>query len=289
MAVYETPGSPVSTSKGAVDTGTITRRLVWNARDDWKVTTIAGPTVTITSDLTRSEVGSYDSQNGRTYTRYQSWNDVTKTQTLDANVYIIAGGMFSDIAVALSGVSKRTDNRVVLLDMEYCDGATCDAVRTTRSVGGETYTQGQQFGDYSIIFTNDEYLIPVRAGDAEVLELHTNPPTPTPTATPIPTPESLNGNPRAESVTGTSVTISWDRIRRVDGELVRDVRVNYRQSATQPWRFGSYVESLTFSDLRPVAIVDGLQCNTQYEFQVEYQLNSGWYDYGAFTASTGAC
>ena len=31
VAVFEKPGSPVSTSKGVVDTGTITRRLVWNA------------------------------------------------------------------------------------------------------------------------------------------------------------------------------------------------------------------------------------------------------------------
>ena len=61
-------------------------------------------------------------------------------------------------------------------------------------------------------------------------------PTPTPepgipTPTPTPTPASLNGNPRAESVTQTSVTVSWDRLRPT-GEYLRDTRANFRQSAS---------------------------------------------------------
>ena len=71
--------------------------------------------------------------------------------------------------------------------------------------------------------------------------------------------------------------------------MVRDTRVNYRQFASEPWEFGSYVDSLTFGDRRPQTTVDGLRCNTQYEFQVEYKVDSGWYDYGAFSARTGAC
>ena len=164
--------------------------------------------------------------------------------------------------------------------------------------------------------------------------------TPTPTATPTPTPEPLDGNPRAASVTGTSVRVSWDRLHTVAGEIVRDVRVNYRRSASDPWTFGNYVETsqsqlgpaayccrrdrkrrpcqlppvrersvdatmwrrverpkaagnrAVGSDRRPQATVPrtgALTCNTEYEFQVEYKLDSGWHDYGDFTASTTAC
>ena len=55
-----------------------------------------------------------------------------------------------------------------------------------------------------------------------------------------------------------------------EGGLVRDTRTNFRQSASQPWQFGNYVDSSTFSNRRPQTTVDGLRCNTQYEFQVEY-------------------
>ena len=118
-------------------------------------------------------------------------------------------------------------------------------------------------------------------------------PTPTPTATaiPAPEPEPLNGNPRAESVTATSVRISWDRLRP-SGDNVRDYRVNYRLSANDEWTFGNYVDFSTFSQRRPEATVPrsgALQCNTEYEFQVQVELSNGLNDYGHFAARTGAC
>ena len=119
-------------------------------------------------------------------------------------------------------------------------------------------------------------------------------PTPTPAPTPTATPEPLDGNPRAESVTSTTVTVSWDRVTSVDGEHVRDIRVNYRRSASDSWVFGNYVDSNTWSQRRqqtvlPRSTADPLVCNTEYEFQVEYKLDSGWHDYGTFTDSTGGC
>ena len=113
-------------------------------------------------------------------------------------------------------------------------------------------------------------------------------PTPTPTATPTPTPTPLDGNPRAESVTGTSVTISWDRFR-VGGVLPQDYRANYRQSSDQSWTFGSYADIPTFNNVRPRTTVNGLQCNTEYEFLVEVQLGEAWNHYGELTARTGGC
>ena len=47
---------------------------------------------------------------------------------------------------------------------------------------------------------------------------------------------------------------------------VRDYRANYRQSASEPWQFGDYVDSWTFSDRRPQTTVTELQCNSQYAF-----------------------
>ena len=38
----------------------------------------------------------------------------------------------------------------------------------------------------------------------------------------------------------------------------------------------------------PRETAGALQCNTQYEFQVEVQLSDGWKNYGEFTASTGS-
>ena len=100
--------------------------------------------------------------------------------------------------------------------MTYCDGVQCD-IAGPRSDTGQTYTEGQQFGTFPTIYTNDEFLIPVRAGDTEVLELRTNPPTPTPTPTPTqptptPTPSDPNA-PHAGTIAATSVTVDWPRVR----------------------------------------------------------------------------
>lgn len=70
--------------------------------------------------------------------------------------------------------------------------------------------------------------------------------------------------------------------------------MNYRLSASESWTLGNYVTSESFGNQRPQTTVprgtaDPLQCNTQYEFQVEVQLSNGWHNYGEFTASTGAC
>ena len=292
VAVFETEGRAAVAGSGSVDTGRIKRELVWNSRSDWKVTTTEGPTVNV-SGHDYSEVGSYESRNGRTYTIYDSWLDSTLTRELAANEEPIAAGMFSDVIVFANRVAARTDDRVVLLDMEYCDGE-CNIVGPRSS--DNTYTEGRQYGEHPVIFTNDEYLIPLRSGDTEVLELHTNPPTPTPTPTPTPaptpTPYAGGGNPRAESVTGTSVTVSWGRLGRPQSGGARDYRVNYRLPASESWTYGNHVTSESFGQSRPRTTVprDGaLQCNTQYEFQVEAQLADGWHDYGTVTASTGAC
>ena len=75
-------------------------------------------------------------------------------------------------------------------------------------------------------------------------------PTPTPTPTPTATPVPLDGNPRAENMTGTSVTVSWDRLGRPQTGGARDYRVNYRQSASESWTLGNYVTPESFGNRR---------------------------------------
>ena len=215
VAIFETDGRGAVSGDGPVDTGRIKRELVWNSRTDWKVTTTEAPTIEIAGD-NYSEVGSYESRHGQTYTVYDSWFGFTQTEELAAREEPIPAGMFSELVVYGSRVAARTDGRVVLLDMTYCDGVQCD-IAGPRSDTGQTYTEGQQFGTFPTIYTNDEFLIPVRAGDTEVLELRTNPPTPTPTPTPTqptptPTPSDPNA-PHAGTIAATSVTVDWPRVR----------------------------------------------------------------------------
>ena len=301
VAVFETEGRAATYGDTIVDTGRIKRRLTWNSRDDWKVITIEGPT--IDAGRPETEVGSYESLHGRTYTVYDNWLGATITEELPENHYRVPANLFSELLVYSTGVAARTDGRPVLMDIDYCDG-DCD-INGPRSLE-PAYLSAQQFGDLRVIFTDDDYLIPLRSGETEVLELHLNyptptptptaTPTPTPTATPAPTPYAGGGNPRAESVTGTTVTVSWDRL----GSLPRpgsatDYRVNYRRSASDPWTFGNYVTSESFGHRRPQTTVPrtgALTCNTEYEFQVQaqiFQQGDAWRDYGTFTASTRAC
>ena len=117
------------------------------------------------------------------------------------------------------------------------------------------------------------------------------PPTATPTPVPptaTPTPDPNRGNPSVGSVTGTSVRVSWDRVRP-SGTHLQDVRVNYRLVSATAWTFGAYVDVSTWSQRRQEATVSGLTCNTGYDFQVQPKYSNRWHDYAQVSATTGAC
>ena len=210
-----------------------------------------------------------------------------ESPTVDLYLYLLEGVAKGGRIIAendtLSGSGSSGQTR--------SDGGSSHASGLERRLSAGTYTAeittnqiGMQDGTFSL-----SVLSPVPAPTPITAPTPTPTPTPTatPTATPTPEPVTYNGNPRAESVMRTSVTVSWDRL----GSLPRpgsatDYRVNYRLSASESWMFGNYVTSESFGNRRPQTTVPpsgALRCNTAYEFQVEVKVlgrGSGWHDYG---------
>ena len=119
-------------------------------------------------------------------------------------------------------------------------------------------------------------------------------PTATPTATPTPTPMPTEerpadrGPPPVREVTGSSVRVSWDRVRPA-GTFLQDVRVNYRLAGATDWTFGAWVDTRTWNSRRQAATVSGLTCETDYESQIEAEYSNLWHYYGSVSATTGGC
>ena len=99
--------------------------------------------------------------------------------------------------------------------------------------------------------------VPPTATPTPVPPTATPTPAPTATPTPSPTPNSDSGNPSVNDVTGTSVRVSWDRVRP-SCRYLQDGRVNYRLADTTDWSFGSYIDVSTWSQGRQEATVSGL-------------------------------
>ncbi len=305
--VYEIDGDSYYVDGVALATRE-TRELVWNSRHDWRITTLSAGDI-VRPFTTMNATGSYQILKDGVLTVYDAVFDRLHTYDRSDSVPI-ADGVFLDILYTGYGLPDRTDGDLVVLDSFQCDGDGCDtgADRTTRASSEPTTTYGRQFEELGdVVFSEDEYRIPLLFphSNIEVTELRTNyiaTPTPGPTPTPIPTPTPAatptptlyagGGAPSADSVTATSVTVSWIGPRPLGPPpTVLDTRVSYRLPGSDAdWTFGAYVVSSSWSDTRPHAIVTGLTCGTQYQFQVEVQLpDHSWTNYGAFTASTGAC
>ena len=180
IAVVEMDGAELRTPDGQVQVSRETRRLVWNAEDDWKSTTIsATPLVNTWPDgttTTRDYTGSYQEQSGRTFTTYDADLDITLVRELEDNHYMVPFGLFNPEHLRNLGIVGRIDGDLVVMDVYICDGASCDSEGAT---GQSSHTaDGVLFDEYDIIFTDDENLIPLEAGDLQVQSLHTNPPKP---------------------------------------------------------------------------------------------------------------
>ena len=126
---------------------------------------------------------------------------------------------------------------------------------------------------------------PWQAGDQLMLRIRDASPTPMPTPVPTEAAAADSGNPSISEVTGTSVRVSWDRVRP-SGTFLQDVRVNYRLAGATDWTFGEYVDVSTWSSRRQAATVSGLMCGTNYEFQIEAQYSNRWHHYGRISATT---
>ena len=177
IAIVEVDGAELHTLDGEVKVSRETRRLVWNADDDWKATTIAAtPLVSTWPDgttITRDYTGSYQEQKGETFTIYNAYLDITNVEELGDNHYMVPFGLFNPEHLRNLGIVGRTDGDIVFLDVYVCDGADC----TPPEEGASGHTaEGVLFDEYDIIFTNDDLLIPLESGDVQVQSLHTNPP-----------------------------------------------------------------------------------------------------------------
>lgn len=180
IAVVEMDGAELHTPDGQVQASRETRRLVWNAEDDWKSTTIsATPLVSTWPDgttTTRDYTGSYQEQKGRMFTTYDADLDVTLVKELGDNHYTVPFGLFNPEHLRNLGIVGRTDGDIVILDVYICDGANCTPQEEGASGASGHTAEGVLFDEYDIIFTNDVLLIPLEAGDIRVTRLHTNPP-----------------------------------------------------------------------------------------------------------------
>lgn len=179
IAIVEMDGAELRTLDGQVQVSRETRRLIWNAEDDWKSTTIsATPLVNTWPDgttTTRDYTGSYQEQRGQTFTTYDADLDITNVRELGDDHYMVPFGLFNPEHLHNLGIVGRTDGDIVFLDVYVCDGADCTFEEGASGASGHT-AEGVLFDEYDIVFTNDELLIPLEAGDLRVTSLHTNPP-----------------------------------------------------------------------------------------------------------------
>ena len=176
VAILEMPGYSVGVN-GVTQKPREVRRLVWNSPTDWKMTVLSAESVTL-PDETVNTTGSYEQQDGRTYTYYDARWDETETYPLEENEILVPAGVFQSILYSGFGLETRTDGEIVVVEAFVCDGSDCDGYST----GSHHTTQGRKFeGREGVVFTDDKFRIPIEAYDIKVQYLHTNPPTPTPT------------------------------------------------------------------------------------------------------------
>ena len=172
-AVYETPGDPISNNGVPYDIRE-TKQLEWKSRDEWRTTVISSTTVTFPDGEVYDTTGSYQEMRDGVYTRYDARFDDSHIVALEENEYFAPDGLFLDLLYEQFNLAGRTDGDLVVTDVYVCDGPDCDPEGASGTSGHTT--EGRLFDEYDIIFTNDELLIPLEAGDLRVTSLHTNPP-----------------------------------------------------------------------------------------------------------------
>ena len=215
----------------------------------------------------------------------QQWDpECASTNRTGANAHYYTFEVGEEQMVTIEAESSAVDLYLYLLSgagktgtviAENDDLSGSGSSGRTRSTGGSSHASGVErrlsAGTYTAEVTTNETGKQSGAFSLNVqapVPIPTPTPTPTPTPAPTATPVPLDGNPRAESVTGTSVTVSWDRLGRPQSGGARDYRVNYRRSASDSWTLGNYVTSESFGTQRPQTTVPretagALQCNTQ--------------------------
>ena len=222
--------------------------------------------------------------------------DGTTTKTYTVTVTRAATSTDATLsALGLSGVtlSPAFASATTAYTADVANDVEQTTVTPTTNYGGASYVVklggvGDADGTMDLAVGANVITVEVTAEDGTTTETYTATVTraasvPTPTPAPVD-----SGNPSVSEVTGTSLRVSWDRVRP-SGTFLQDLRVNYRLVGATDWSFGAYVDTSTWSSRRQAATVSGLTCGTNYEFQIEAQYSNRWHHYGRIDAATSGC
>lgn len=209
-AVYEGYANQSYYYGGRDYTPRVTYQLEWRAQDDWTSTIVEAERFNLGGRNVFDVTGSWERQNGRTFTTYNAYTGITETSTLPAHDYMMPpGGLFQPITLSGFDLSTRTDGTEVSTDADICTGDSCHEVGTV----GTTSHTGRKFTDDAIegiTFTNDAFRIPLKAESGtrlseplvEVLELQIHPT--------VPDEDACQTNLRTLIVGETLETQQWD-------------------------------------------------------------------------------
>lgn len=139
--------------------GSEVKELHWNSPVDWKMVTIKGKD--IARVVRRNTTGTIEQQSGWTYITYDAAFGNSRTEQLDQGKLMIPGefGMF---IWSLHGIALRSDYERVTTHAIVCINDSC-----THNAPGLKFD--------SLVFTDDEYRIPLETSGMRVMELRITP------------------------------------------------------------------------------------------------------------------
>ncbi len=184
-AVFEQQGSPVTFTDDPPTTvyPTETMRLEYRSDTDWRLTTLA---MSSSDPRVGDRTGSWESQDGLTYTLYRADLDYTHTETLQPGEIKVPARIFAAALYVLHDFGSRTDGTPVVVETDICEGSACHVLSSDDGASGAVAQErGREYpNDPRIpgVLTNDEWKIPLKYGLTRVLELQLQPTTADPMA-----------------------------------------------------------------------------------------------------------
>ena len=181
---YEAEGTPY-TNPDTTIRPLETRRLEYQDRTHWTVTTIASEPFYWGGSYLVDTTGSWERQDGLTYTAYDAVYDETLTLTLEAGDIFIPGGMFSDVVVWGYDIGTRTDGETMVVDTDVCNADDCHRVPPEGLRAAGSPTMGRRYNDppiQDLVLTDDAWGIPLSSDYSVVKRLEIQPTDPDPIA-----------------------------------------------------------------------------------------------------------
>ena len=182
-AIYTTPGDSLyadHTNYRPLET----IRLEWNAIDDWKATVIEAEAIDLGYRI-HDTTGSWKQQRGRTYTSYNAALDVMESDELGERSYVSPPGGVEPISQSMYQLAERTDGTLLRVGADVCEGEACHQVTTGTRSAADDVAFGRRFRFSAInhiVYTDDEWRIPLESGSFDVQQLQIQPTEPDPMA-----------------------------------------------------------------------------------------------------------